>query len=310
MGRKMDTRVSRQAIKKLKALHFSHKIPVKTYRQRIEDAFTIKTLPNNVDYKDIVINGIRCDLLKPELIAEKRVILYIHGGCYIGGSRRAWRNFCASISNEGASKLVIPEYRLAPEHPFPCAIDDIEQVYNHLAETKCRVILAGDASGCALVLALIRRLREKYGDMMSPDVSQDSAPSTILPVAAAFLSPWIRPDRSATLLAEKKSGDPIITSEGLMAAAELYTFSKNIANPPVSPLEGSLAGFPPLFVQCGGSELLLSDAKALAAAAEQAAVPCQLDVWEHMCHLFQMADEYIPEAHLAISRMGSFIRNF
>ncbi|MDR2898109.1 MAG: alpha/beta hydrolase [Spirochaetaceae bacterium] len=291
----MGLRISRQAVKKLKALNFSHKVPVKVYRQRIEDTFTVKTLPNKVDYKDIVVNGVQCGLLKPELIAEKRVILYIHGGCYAAGSRHSWRNFCASISNEGASKLVIPEYRLAPEHPFPCAIDDIEQVYNHLAEKNCRVILAGDSSGCAIALALIRRLMDNFQN---------------LPAAAAFLSPWIRPDRSAFHSVEKKSGDPIITSEGLMAAAELYTFSKNMGNPLVSPLEGSLAGFPPLFVQCGGSELLLSDAKALSDKAGQADIPCELDVWEDMCHLFQMADEYVSEAHLAIHKLGAFMRNF
>jgi acetyl esterase/lipase len=291
----MGVRNSRQAIKKLKALNFNHKLPVKNYRRRIEDTFTVKTLPNNVDYKDIQVNGIRCDVLKPELIAEKRVVLYIHGGCYIAGSRSSWRNFCASISNESASKLVLPEYRLAPEHPFPCAMDDIELVYNHLAEKNCRVILAGDSSGCALALALIHRLTEKKRPR---------------PVAAAFLSPWVRTDRSAEFSREKKSGDPIITPEGLMAAAELYTFSKNMTNPFVSPLEGGIAGFPPLFVQCGGSELLLSDAKALAAAAKQADIPCRLDIWENMCHLFQMVHEYVPEAHLAISRMGAFIRDF
>ena len=117
------------AIKKLKKLVFTPKAEIETFRQKIEDEFTEVFLPNRVEREEKLICGIPCDVLSPIVYAKERVMIYIHGGSFIGGSRASWRSFCASIANATSTKVILPEIRLAPKFPFPAALDDIKNIF-------------------------------------------------------------------------------------------------------------------------------------------------------------------------------------
>ncbi len=289
----MGANDGKKALKKLKVLNFGHKTVLKPYRKKIEETFCVPFLPNNVDRKEMVIGGVACDLLKPEIAPKKRVILYVHGGNFVAGSRCSWRNLCASICNESSSRLVLPEYRLAPEHPFPAALEDIEAVYAFLTSRHCDVVLAGDGAGAGIALSLVHKLL---------------ASSKPVPKALVLISPWADLSPSSPLFSVKKISDRVMTSDNFFAAAELYTYTSNRGHPFVSPLRQSFAGFPPVFIQAAEEELLMTDVRRIVQAAEEAGVACTADVWPSVWHLFQMADEYTPYARLAVEKIGRYIK--
>ena len=157
----------RKAIKKLKSLVLSPKMEVEPFNEKLEQLLTSPRTPAGVDCREKSFGGVVCDVLSPEVMASNRLILYIHGGGFIAGSRSSWRSFCSSFAAEASTQLILPEYRLAPQHPYPAALDDIHIVFREILERKVRphnnvtkVILAADGSGASLALALIQTLTE------------------------------------------------------------------------------------------------------------------------------------------------------
>lgn len=307
------------AAKKLKLLVYNSKCDITVFRKKIEDAFYSPFLPGHAEYADCTYGGVDCALITPEIHSSKRITLYIHGGSFAGGSRLSYRAFCAEIANRAFSRVVVPEYRLSPEYPFPAALEDVEGAFTALFadeeaertreaqterlrflqndETKKQpeVIIAADGAGAAIALALVLNLREKYRACIRNVV---------------LFSPWLDLSASSVLQSGKKMNDGIINSETLAFCAAAYAPETNLSNPLVSPLFASselLAGFPPVYMQMGAKEVLIEDAKRFESLLKENGVFCRLDVWEGMMHCFQLADDYLDEAHDALGVFSKVI---
>lgn len=274
---------------------YNQKLPMCTIRKNFDMLLGNPILPNNIDREEISVNGIQADILIPEIAVENFTILYAHGGGFITGSRYAYRNFCSSLAHETACRLVLPEYQLAPEHPYPAALEDLYAVYSYLVKKRVKpesIIFAGDGAGGNLVLSLIHFLKSKN---MKP------------PVAVILFSPWV--DISNTNRKKnKKSADPVFTNEILTGQALQYTFESNFTNPYVSPVLGDLSGFPPMYIQCGSCDLLLEDTRKLVEKAGEYGVAVTTDIKPDMWHLFQAFDSVTPEARIAVKDTGEWIR--
>ncbi len=298
----------RSAVKKLKNLFFSQKMEVKDYREKLEEIFGNPILPNNVECAEHNYGGVACDILSPELYNSKRIILYIHGGCFVGGSRKACRPFAAALSSAVSSRAVVPEFRLAPTHAYPASLDDVQSVFRTVYtdelvansldnghdtdKAKPEIIIMADGSGASIALALVLSLRERFREAIKKVI---------------LFSPWLDVSADSKKFKEKKCSDELYSGEAMRRCAELYTFQDNRSIPLVSVLKSTkeqLEGFPPVFIQMGEKEFLLEDAKNFKAMLEEAGCECTLDVWKGMPAMFQLADEYLEESHLAVEKIG------
>lgn len=291
-----DGAALRAAVRRYRKTVYSPKTPVKLHRAAFDEAFGTVMLPNNIDRREVNALGVPADYLIPELAIGGRTILYAHGGGFIAGSRLASRNLCASLAHESASRLLLPEYRLAPEYPFPTALEDLFNAYKWLMENGTApsdIILSGDGTGANLAVALVHYL-QKY-----------RAPN---PGAVLVISPWMDLTCQTASFTTRKNPDPFYSRDILSQLATLYTYQDNFKNPLVSPIHGDYLAFPPLYVQCGSREILIDDAKDLVSRVIAAGGNAKLDIQEGMWHLFQAADSLTPRAHLAVKAMGAWVR--
>ena len=284
------------AIKKLKKLVFTPKAEIETFRQKIEEEFTEVFLPNRVEREEKLICGIPCDVLSPMVYATERVMIYIHGGSFIGGSRASWRSFCASLANATSTKIILPEIRLAPKFPFPAALDDIKNIFKTIYSDGPEILLGADGSGASIALGLILSLSDK---------ARQRIKETIL------FSPWLDFSDSAPIFQIKKLRDEIITADAIKRTGNMYTYSSNLTNPLVSPLymkSPMMINFPEIYIQMGEKEMIMSETERFCSLLHENNVKYTLDIEPGMMHMFQMADEYLNEAHLAIDRVGKHVR--
>ncbi|MGP1455092.1 MAG: alpha/beta hydrolase [Treponema sp.] len=295
----MDATYSlRQAKKLFKKYLYSLETPISAIRAEYDDVFYIPHIPNGVERERALIGDIPVEVLHPELAVSHKAVLYVHGGFFISGSVNASRNLCASIAHECKSNLFLPEYRLAPEYPFPAALDDIMALYTALLSTynlsSTSIVCAGDGSGAAIITALIFRLK---------------AEGLPLPAGLVLLSPWLDLSCSQEEISALQKKDLLLTKASLVTVAERYVSPEYLADPLVSPLFGSFADFPPVLIQCGGQEVLLADAKACAHKIEAAGGRVQLNVWETMPHFFQALYNQSEEALQAVAQIGSWVQS-
>jgi acetyl esterase/lipase len=225
-----------------------------------------------------------------------RTILYLHGGAYTRGSIVSHRALVARLSAASGARALVIAYRLAPENPFPAAVEDATAAYRWLLEQHIQpdqLVVSGDSAGGGLSLALLLALR----DAGHP-----------LPAGAALLSPWTDLAGTGESIRTLAGADPWLNAERLMLTAGLYLAGADACNPLASPLYGDLHGLPPLLIQVGTDEILLDDATRLAERARAAGVPVTLEVWERMWHVFQSFAAEIPEGRQAVEKIGAFVR--
>ena len=292
------------ALKKLKKLVIEPKEEVSDYRDRFDETLCEVFLPNNVQRLEHDYGGIPSDILIPELSSVEKVIFYVHGGSFCAGSRASYRTFCASLANSCSCRLVLPEFRLAPKHPFPAAIDDVLTVYRALhGELEAarstgadgNIVLAADSSGASIALALLQKLEEAE----RKDVTQ-----------LLLFSPWLDFSTDSEIISGHKIHDDIISGDKLHRAVDVYTYASNFTNPLVSPLcalPEDLKGFPPVYIQMGGKEVMTRQAVEFKNLAREAGVECTLDLWPDMMFMFQMAEEYLNDSHLAMEKIGNIV---
>ncbi|MCQ2582662.1 MAG: alpha/beta hydrolase [Treponema sp.] len=297
----------RGAIKKLKLLTYNSKTTVDQYRAKLEEEYKTMFLPNKVERSEYKYGNIVCDVLAPEIYSSNRILIYVHGGCFVGGSRVAYRAFCSSIASKTYSRVIIPEYRLAPGYTCPAAIEDIQSVFKGVfteEQIACslnsepgkiilpEIILAGDGSAASLICSLIFNLRDRYRNCIKEVV---------------LFSPWLDVSENSRILNAKKSSDEIMSADVIRKSCADYTYAANTNSPNLSPLladDGLLKNFPPVYIQMGEKEILLEDAKYFAERLVANGNQCKLDVWPDMMYMFQMADEYLKESHLALDKIG------
>jgi len=295
----MDEKQSlRQAKKLFKQYLHSFETPISDIRAEYDDLFYIPHIPNGVDREQALVGELPVEILQPELAVSHKAVLYVHGGFFISGSVKASRNLCASIAHECKSNLFLPDYRLAPEYPFPAALDDIQALYSALLSTynlsPASIVCAGDGSGAAIITALMFRLKAKQ---------------LPLPAGLVLLSPWLDISCSQEEIPILQKKDFLLTKAAVMTAAERYVSPERFSDPLVSPLFGSFTDFPPILIQCGGQEMLLADAKACAHKIEAAGGIVQLNVWETMPHLFQALYSQSDEALQAVAQIGTWVQS-
>jgi acetyl esterase/lipase len=228
--------------------------------------------------------------------SRRTAVLYLHGGSYSGGSPRTHRALASRISRASGAALVVIDYRLAPEHRFPAALDDVATAYRWILGAgvdPARVAVAGDSAGGGLAVSLLVSLR----DAGEP-----------LPAAAVLLSPWTDLAGTGDSIRSKAAADPWLDPDKLVPAARAYVGDEPLDNPLASPLYADLGGLPPLLVQVGSEEILLDDARRLVGRARAAGTRAVLDEAPGQIHVFQAFAPYSGPARAAIGRIGRFIR--
>ncbi|KAB8145114.1 alpha/beta hydrolase [Chloroflexia bacterium SDU3-3] len=253
-------------------------------------------LPEGTHVQPVDAGGIPAEWVVPPHHSAESVLLYLHGGGYILGSPRSHRDLVARLSLAAGVRSLLIDYRLAPEHPFPAAVEDALAAYRWLLGAGVRpeqIVVGGDSAGGGLSLALLLALR------------QEGLP---MPAGAALISPWTDLPGELPSRAAKGDADPIFTSEALEGLGKAYPGATDPRHPQISPIHADLRGLPALAIQVGEDELLLDDSLVLAEHARAADLAVELSVWPDMWHVFQIYAAAVPEAQRAIEELASFIR--
>lgn len=254
-------------------------------------------MPDDVRVTEVTAGEVRAYWLDALGVDTGRVLMFLHGGGYELGSLRSDGELAARVGRASGMRVLFVEYRLAPENPFPAAIDDVLAAWDWLragqglSETSIAVV--GDSAGGGLAVALLVAIR-------------DAGQAT--PAAAVLMSPTVDLTSSGASMSERADQDPISTPAMLRQFALTYLAGADPRTPLASPLFASLAGLPPLLVQVGTADLLLSDSERLAAAAALAGVDVDLQVGEGLPHVYQLLLG-TPEAAQATEQIGKFLRS-
>jgi acetyl esterase/lipase len=232
----------------------------------------------------------------PKASAANGAILHLHGGGFVFGSSRSHRALAFSLSKATGCPVFLPDYRRAPEHPFPAAADDVLITYRELVRRgfdPARITVSGDSAGGHLAAGLLADLA-RCGDR--------------LPANLVLLSPWLDLTISEATDRDRRSRDPYVAPSYLKRARWAYVGRAPLTDPRLAPLESDFSGWPPVLIQVGGTECLLGDSERLAAALVAAGVPCELQVWPGQVHVFQAFASAVPEGRAALRYLGEFVR--
>ena len=227
---------------------------------------------------------------------SRRSLLYLHGGGYVVGSLNTHRDLAGRLSRAAAARVLLIDYRLAPEYPYPAAVEDATTAYRWLLRhgaTPAHTVIAGDSAGGGLTVATLVALRDA-GDA--------------LPAAGVCISPWVDLEGIGESMTTKASVDPIVQRQGLVWLANLYLSGAHPRTPLAAPLYANLQGLPPLCIHVGTAETLLDDTTRLAERAKTSGVDVTLEVWEDMIHVWHLFAAMLPEGQQAIERVGTYIQ--
>jgi epsilon-lactone hydrolase len=244
----------------------------------------------------IDVAGIAAEWVVAPGAAENRAILYLHGGGYVTGSIKTHRAMVARISRASAARVLLIDYRLAPEHPFPAAVEDATAAYKWLLSQGLKpnkIAIAGDSAGGGLAIALLIALR----DAKQP-----------LPAAAVGISPWTDLEGTGASVKTKAAKDPMVGIDNLNESAKAYYAGHDPKHPLISPLHADFHGLPPILIQVGEAEILLDDSTRVAERAKAAGVEVVLEQWEDMVHVWHVFAKILPEGQQAIDKLGAFVR--
>lgn len=264
--------------------------PLEVERAEWEAAMKGVRPPDGTMVSGVSLNGVPCEWVE-RADSDGLVILLVHGGGFSAGSPRTHRSFAAQLAQTSHARVLVPDYALAPEHPFPAAIEDLVAVYAALAEqgvAAADIVVAGDSAGGGLALATLVKLREIGAPM---------------PRGLVLLSPWL----DLTLSGESHRSNavhPNPSREDLRRAAGWYAPEAQQREPLASPMFAELAGLPPMLIQVGGNEVLLSDATRLAERAEAVGIAVRLTVAAGLWHVYQLSP--CPEGSEALAEIARF----
>jgi len=249
-----------------------------------------------VDVRREDVAGLTSEWLTPQTPAQGKVILYLHGGAYIMGNFATHRQLASYFARACQVQTLLPEYRLAPEHPFPAAVEDALSIYGALRDdgyTPEDIVIAGDSAGGGLAMALLLSLRDA-GEPM--------------PAGAVLFSPWLDLTGSGESMKTHVKRDPWFDPGELAIMARYYCKEIEFEHPLVSPVFADMAGLPPIYIQVGEDEILLSDSTRIAEKIEKAGGDVKLEIWPGMWHVFQVFVHQMPESGEAIRKIAPFVR--
>ena len=265
-------------------------------RAAYEEIASHNRLSPDFKCQPVYAGGVSAEWISGVRAHDGPVILYLHGGCYATGSVDTHRDLMIRLSIATSMRVLGLNYRLAPMHPFPAAVEDASAAYRWLLGAGIsagRIAMAGDSAGAGLALAAILTIRD--GGLPVPG-------------AVVCLSPWVDLAVSGASMENKAAEDPIVSREMLLGWRRLYLGDSDPRTPLASPLYANLRGLPPMLIQVGSGEVLLDDATRLTQCALAAGVDTTLEVWPHMIHVWQSFAPILPEARQSIERIGQFIK--
>jgi epsilon-lactone hydrolase len=266
-------------------------------RQRLDEVGSVWPVAADVTLTAVDINGIPGEWSAVPGSDRSRVLLFFHGGGYCSGSIISHRRMASEAGRAGGVRTLAISYRLAPENPFPAALEDAVTAWHFLRRQGIaakHIAIGGDSAGGGLSLAVALKLR---------DVKDE------LPACLWLVSPWTDLTMSGSTLVTKEAVDPLIHKSYLCELAEAYLGGAvDRKDPRVSPLFANLTGMPPLLIQVGSAETLLDDAMRLAAAAGEADVSVTLEIWPHMIHAWHLWNARLEPGRHALSSAGTFVR--
>lgn len=269
---------------------------VPTLRVALDEVMAQTPVPSDVDQRPTTIGGVGAVEVTVGGVEATNVMLYFHGGVYAIGSAASTVPLVSDLARRAHARAFTVDYRLAPEHPFPAALDDARAAYEGLLDLGIhpgQIALAGESAGGGLAIALLLALRES---------------GTPSPSCAVVMSPYADLTLSGSTLVEKQAVDPTLTPDGLRLRVPDYVAGGDPADPYISPIFGDLTGLPPLLIQVGSHEILLSDALRLAARAARDDVAVTLEVIPGVPHVFQAFAAMLDEADAALERAASFLK--
>jgi monoterpene epsilon-lactone hydrolase len=272
-------------------------LPIEVRRRRYDAAARRSIrVPRGVCLQTVAANGVPSDWLEPDNAVPGRAILYLHGGAYVICSPTTHRGLAGNIAQASQARLLLIDYRLAPEHPFPAALDDTIAAYHWLlgkGYSPEQIAIGGDSAGGGLTIATALFLRDNHEKM---------------PSALFLLSPWTDLTFSGESIRTRAERDPLLQLNDDGWLVKTYANGYPLTHPYISPLFADLHGLPPTFIQVGTEEILYDDSIRLEQKARLAGMDISLETWPGMWHVFQAFAPYVPESQQAIDKIGEFIR--
>lgn len=273
---------------------FREDLAVATQRSRLDTIARTSSLPVGVTVTGQRIAGVEVDQVEPSAPGSDAVVIHLHGGGYVVGTPATSRTWAGPLAASAGVTVVLPDYRLAPEHPFPAALDDAAAVWKELTATvdPRRVVLSGDSAGGGLAVALAARLRDEG----SP-----------LPAGLLLISPWLDLTTNRRADRDLARRDPMLSPGWLERSADAYGAATPLADPGISPLLGSLDALPPTLVQAGADDILVPDSIRFAAAVRAAGGDVTLSIGNDLWHDFPLQAGMLAAADRAIRQASAFI---
>ena len=228
---------------------------------------------------------------------DARVILYLHGGGYALGSTRTHLQLAGRLARAARAQVLMVDYRLAPKHPYPAALDDAMSAYQYLLDRRVspeQIIIAGDSAGGGLAVSTALRIRDQ------------GLPQ---PAGVLAISPWLDLSCETAAGVPQPALDPLITARRIRYFAQHYIAGEDCRNPGISPYFAQLDGLPPMLIQVGEKELLLEECRSFTTRALAVGVDVELDVWPDMFHVWHLLAAILPEGRKAIRKAGRFARH-
>jgi len=284
-----------QLMKAIKAVHSIVETgDIEKQRQSQNNIGNLLTVNKDVKYDTLIIDNIESEWVRPAVRhLNKYIILYCHGGGYFTGSLKYARSITSKLALATSMDVLSFDYGLAPEHPYPAAIDDAERIWNYLLHKgygSKNIIVAGDSAGGNLALVLLLRLKKQ---------------ERFMPRGLVLLSPWTDLTLSGKSYEARAEIDPVLDSQYLNSAIKAYADGEDLVSPFISPIYGDFTGFPPTYIQVGSNEVLFNDSTMLQKQMQKADVFAQLDAFKGMWHVFQMSP--FKRANEAMNKIGDFI---
>jgi monoterpene epsilon-lactone hydrolase len=270
--------------------------PAAVARQQFQDMLAAIPGPEGVDFESSTVGGVPAVWSRTAGASQQHVLLYLHGGGYVIGDSWGYRPLWSGLAAATGARGLGLDYRLAPEHRFPAAVDDAVAGYRGLLDAGYApgsIVLAGDSAGGGLIIAALLEARRL---------------GLPLPAAALAISPWTDLEFAGESIAAKAAEDPSLTLDGLVNCARQYLDGRPANEPLASPIHADLAGLPPLLIQVGSVEILLDDSVRLARQAGAAGVDVRLEIWPEMPHVWHAFGFMLEEGAAAVAQAAGFLK--
>ena len=296
MSARLPAAVARLGARQLGRRVLDPALPWAVQRRRLDRVFGAAPVPRGTTVRRTIIGGVPAEVVTAGQDGRGPTVLHFHGGGYCVGSALLARGWAAQLSAQAGGQVILPDYRLAPEHRYPAALHDAQQILNALTGpvSPADIVVSGDSAGGGLALALLLGLRDQDGGRP-------------LPAGCVLLSPWLDLGRDRQAHPDLVRRDVLLSPGWLAACARAYTDPVNWADPAVSPLHATYRGLPPLLIQAGDDELLAPDAAALAASASAAGVDVSYTRWPGMWHDFALQPGMLAAADSALDQAAWFV---